>query len=62
MIKEAMGKEDEQLLKHLENIHVTDEEGSDNFTIHFTFRENDIIKNTELTKRFVLKDAAPIKS
>lgn len=57
-----MGKEDDQLLKYLENIHVTDEENCDNFTIHFTFRENDIIKNTELTKRFVLKDAAPIKS
>lgn len=57
-----MGKEDDQLLKHLEDIRVTDEEGSDNFTIHFTFRENDIIKNPELTKRFVLKDAAPIKS
>ncbi len=62
MIKEALGKEDDQLVKHLENIHVTDEEGSDNFTIHFTFAPNEIIKNTELKKRFVLKEAAPILS
>lgn len=37
MIKEALGKDDEQLLKFLERIHVVDEEGSDNFTIVFTF-------------------------
>lgn len=37
MIMQAKGKDDDQLLKHLENIHVVDEEGSDNFTIVFTF-------------------------
>jgi len=57
-----MGKEDDQLLKSIENIHVVDEEGTDNFTIVFTIRENEIIKNKELTKKFVLKDSAPIKS
>jgi hypothetical protein len=36
MIKEGMGKEDDQLLKAIENIHVVDEEGTDNFTIIFT--------------------------
>lgn len=40
MVKESMGKEDEQLLKHIDNIYVTDEEGSDNFTIHFIFSPN----------------------
>jgi nucleosome assembly protein 1-like 1 len=57
-----MGKDDDLLLKHIENIHVVDEEGSDNFTIVFTLSENNFIKNKELTKRFVLKDSAPIKS
>lgn len=52
MIKEALGKDDEQLLKFLEKIHVVDEEGSDNFTIVFSFGENEIIKNKELTIRF----------
>ena len=38
MVKEAMGKDDEQLLKHLLKIHVVDEEANnDNFTIVFTF-------------------------
>ena len=40
LIKDAMGKDDEQLLKYLENIHVVDEEGTDNFTIVFSFAEN----------------------
>jgi nucleosome assembly protein 1-like 1 len=62
MIKEAMGKDDEQLLKHLEKIHVVDEEGSDNFTIVFGFAENEIIKNKELSMRFVLKEEQPIKT
>jgi len=62
MIKEGMGKEDEQLLRAIENIHVIDEEGTDNFTIIFTLGENNIIKNKELTQRFVLKDSAPVKS
>jgi len=57
-----MGKEDDQLLKCIENIHVVDEADTDNFTIVFTIRENEIIKNKVLTKRFVLKDSAPIKS
>lgn len=37
MLKEHMGKDDEQLLKYLEKIHVVDEEGCDNFTIIFSF-------------------------
>lgn len=41
---------------------MTDEEGSDNFTVHFTFSPNEIIKNGELKKRFVLKEAAPVLS
>jgi nucleosome assembly protein 1-like 1 len=62
MIKEAMGKEDEQLLNHIVKIHVADEEGTDNFTIIFTFAENEIIKNKELTIRYELKDEQPIKT
>lgn len=62
MIKETMGKDDETLLKSIDNIFVVDEEGTDNFTIHFTFAENEIIKNKELTKKFVLVDSAPVKS
>jgi hypothetical protein len=45
MIKSTLGKEDNELLKAIENIHVLDEEGSDNFTIVFTLGENNIIKN-----------------
>lgn len=62
LIKEAMGKDDDLLLQHLDNIHVLDEEGTDNFTIVFSFKENEIIKNKELTKRFELKDAQPLKT
>ena len=57
-----MGKEDEQLLNAIENIHVVDEQGTDNFTIVFSLRENQLIKNTQLTKKFYLKDSAPVKS
>lgn len=57
-----MGKDDDQLLNAIDNIHVVDEEGTDNFTIVFSFKENDIIKNKELTKKFYLKDSAPVKS
>lgn len=61
MVKDTMGKDDEQLLKHLERMHVVDEaEGSDNFTIVFTFAENDIIENKELTIRFILVDSSPV--
>ena len=35
IVKNAMGSEDEPLLKAIENIHVIDEEGTDNFTIVF---------------------------
>lgn len=41
---------------------MVDEEGTDNFTIVFDIRENEIIKNKELTKKFYLKNNAPIKS
>lgn len=40
LIKEQIGKEDEPLLKELQNIRVEDEEGTDNFTIIFEFAEN----------------------
>lgn len=56
MIKENMGKNDEELLKHLNKIYISDEEGTDNFTIYFTFDDNEVIKNKELTIRFELKD------
>ena len=63
MMKEALGKDDEDLLKHLEKIHVIDEEeGSDNFTIVFTFGKNDRSENTELTSRLVIKDDQAVKT
>lgn len=40
LVKEQIGKEDEPILKALENIRVEDEEGTDNFTIVFEFSEN----------------------
>lgn len=40
LIKETMGKDDDALLNCVENINVVDEEGTDNFTIVFSFREN----------------------
>ena len=36
IVKNTMGPEDEPLLKAIENIHVVDEEGTDNFTIVFS--------------------------
>ena len=62
MLKEHMGKDDEQLLKYLEKIHVVDEEGCDNFTIIFSFGQNQLIKNKELSIRFELKEESPIKT
>lgn len=43
-----MGPDDETLLKHLEDINVVDEEGTDNFTVIFKFSENTIISNPQL--------------
>lgn len=63
MIKQTLGKEDNELLRAIDNIHVVDEEGSDNFTIVFALAENNIIKNKELTIKFYLdKDSAPVKT
>jgi nucleosome assembly protein 1-like 1 len=62
LISENLGKDDDALLNCIENIHVVDEEGSDNFTIIFNIRENEIIKNKELTKKFYLQNSAPVKS
>ena len=62
MIKENMGKDDDQLLKYLNKIHIVDEEACDNFTIFFTFDDNEIIKNKQLTIRFELKDSSPVKT
>ena len=45
MIKEQMGKEDEPLLKCIEEVRVEDIEGSDDFTIVFQLSENEIVKN-----------------
>lgn len=63
MVKQALGKEDNELLKCIEKIYVVDEEGSDNFTIFFNFVENNIIKNKDLTIKFYLdKDSIPVKT
>ena len=63
MVKSTLGKEDNELLKAIDNIHVVVEEGSDNFTISFTLAENGIIKNKELSIKFYLnKDNVPIKA
>ena len=40
-----MGKEDESLLKCVEHVHVEDTPESDDFTIVFGLRENEIVKN-----------------
>jgi hypothetical protein len=63
VVKQALGKEDNELLKCIEKIYVVDEEGSDNFTIFFNFVENNIIKNKDLTIKFYLdKDSIPVKT
>ena len=63
MVKQALGKEDNEVLKSIEKIYVVDEEGSDNFTIFFNFVENNIIKNKDLTIKFYLdKDSIPVKT
>ena len=56
-----IGKDDDELLQSIENIHVVDEENSDNFTIVFTMAPNNIIKNTELTKKYYLERDIPVK-
>ena len=61
LIKEAIGTEDAPLLKCIEDIHVEDEEGTDNFTIIFEMSENEYIKNKQLTKKFYLKNDEPVK-
>lgn len=61
VIKESIGTEDAPLLKAIENIHVVDEEGTDNFTIVFEIGENDLITNKQLTKKFYLKNDEPVK-
>ena len=60
MIKEQMGKDDDDLLKCIEEIKVEDAEdveNSDDFTIVFKLKENEIIKQTELRKKFYLKNS-----
>ena len=40
VINKEIGNEDEALMKYIENIHVVDEEGTDNFTIVFEMSDN----------------------
>lgn len=61
IIKESIGTEDAPLLKAIENIHVVDDEGTDNFTIVFEIGQNEFISNKQLTKKFYLKNDEPIK-
>ena len=62
LISENLGKDDDALLNCIENIHVVDEEGgTDNFTIIFTIKPNEIIKNTQLTKKYYLEHDVPVK-
>lgn len=62
MLKEQMGKDDEPLIRCIENIHVEDIQETDDFTIVFELKENDIVKNWDLRKKFYLKENSPIKS
>jgi nucleosome assembly protein 1-like 1 len=62
VLKDEITNTDQDALKFLHNIHVVDEEGTDNFEIVMTFTENPFFKNKELTKRFILKDDFPVKS
>ena len=61
MVKKEIGPDDEPLLRSIEDIHVVDEEGTDNFTIIFDMSENEFITNKELTKKFYLKNDEPVK-
>lgn len=61
VIKESIGTDDAPLLKAIEDIHVEDEEGTDNFTICFEMAENEFISNKQLTKKFYLKKDEPVK-
>lgn len=61
VLKEEVTASDQEALKFLHNIHVIDEEGTDNFEIVFTFTENPFFKNKELKKKFILKDDMPVK-
>jgi hypothetical protein len=61
IVKESIGKDDDNLMKAIESITVVDEEGSDNFTIVFEMAENGYISNKVLTKKFYLKNNEPVK-
>lgn len=61
MVKKEIGPDDEPLLRSIEDIHVVDEEGTDNFTIIFDMSENQFVTNKELTKKFYLKNDEPVK-
>ena len=62
LIKQQIGQEDEPLLKAIQNIHVVDQEGNDNFTIIFDFADNDLIANKQLTKKFYLQNDQAVKT
>lgn len=47
---------DSEVLKHLTKVEVRYVENSDDFTLVFTFRENEYFTNTELTKKFYFKE------
>jgi len=62
VISEKFGKDDDQLLEYISDINVVDEEGTDNFTIIFEFKDNGLINNDRLEKKFYIKNDEPYKT
>lgn len=50
------GPKDQEILKHLKQINLEIAQGTDNFTLKFTFEANEYFTNTELTKAFFYKE------
>lgn len=62
MITSMIYDQDFDLLKYLTDVKLVTEETSNNFTLEFYFKENSIISNEVLRKKYVLSENAEVKS
>ncbi|KAM3138142.1 hypothetical protein pb186bvf_009815 [Paramecium bursaria] len=63
IIAQEIKDRDEPILKLLQKVEYTQQEGSENFTLIFHFANNEYFSNQTLKKKFILKDGEnPVKS
>ena len=62
MIASMIFDQDFDLLKHLVDVKLVTEQATNNFTLEFYFKENSIISNEVLSKKYVLTDNSEVKS